>query len=404
MPSRRRILTGVAALTVGGYGAAVTRTVGETKQSEQNWPMAGYDPAGTRHNPTASGPTTDVAPAWSYDAPSWFHGASAPIRVDDTLYAAGSGVVAVTVDDGTERFARRGPYTSSFAVAEAAPYRTPTLAVTSNGGVYGVNAGGGIEIPGTDRGIGSERWHGPPNATYRPTIAHTPTVNPIAHDGIVYAHVPETDDIAAMNASDGSVEWRVTVKKDARHGTSFGRPTISNGTLFVASWLSRVSAYDLADGTVRWQQDRPQSSQLSTPVTDTGVVVTSYTGVALLDTEDGEPLWERDLDGEAYGGSAAVTDDRIFLSDGDDQFHALDLETGESLWSRPFQSESRPVVADGMVYAVEQNATLRAFDVATGTEQFRYEPDQVPLSPPIVGDGRLYLTNRRRVLALEATA
>jgi len=204
-----------------------------------------------------------------------------------------------------------------------------------------------------------------------------------------------------MDASDGSVRWRVTVEEDDVISAGFGRPTIRDDTLYVANWPRQVSAYDIEDGTQRWQRDRDDQMQLCTPVTDAGVIVTSRTGVALLDADDGEPIWERDLDGNATGGTAAVTEDRVLLSDGNNEFHALDLESGESHWSREFARESKPVIAGGTVYVVEEKATLRAFDVDSGTEQFSYEPEQVPLSPPIVGDGRLYVTNRRRILALE---
>jgi len=401
MPSRRCVLAGATAILAGSTGSAITGTAAETASGDRAWPMSGYDPAGTRYNPAVSGPVTDVEPAWTYDAPSWFHGANSPIRIGETLYATGSGVVALHVEDGTERFVRRGPYTSGLAAADAEPYQSPTLAVTSTGGVYGVNTTGGIAIPGTNRGIGSERWHGPPYGEYQPTIDHTPTPDPVAHEGIVYVPVVGTNDIAAMDASDGAVRWRMTVEEDDVISAGFGRPTIRDDTLYVANWPGQVSAYDIEDGTQRWQRDRDDQMQLCTPVTDTGVIVTSRTGVALLDTDDGGPIWERDLDGNATGGAAAVTDDRVLLSDGNDEFHALDLETGESYWSREFARESKPVVADGTVYAVEEKATLRAFDVDSGTEQFSYEPEQVPLSPPIVGDGRLYVTNRRRVLVLE---
>jgi outer membrane protein assembly factor BamB len=362
--------------------------------------MAGYDPAGTRYNPSASGPVSDVEPVWAYDAPSWFHGASSPIRIGETLYATGKGIVALQVEDGTEQFVRRGPYTSSPAAVGAEPYRSPSLAVTSTGGTYSLSATGGIGIPGTDRGIGSERWQGPPYREYRPTIDHTPTTNPVTHDGTVYAPVVGANEIAAMNASDGSVRWRVTVEKNDVFSAEFGRPTIRDNTLFVANWPGRVSAYDIEDGTQRWERDHDEQMQLCTPATDAGVVVVSRTGVALLDSNDGEPLWERDLDGNATRGTTAVTDDKVFVSDGKNEFHALSLQTGESYWSREFIRESKPVVADGTVYAVEKKATLRAFDVESGTERFSYEPEQAPLSPPIVGDGRLYVTNRRRVLAL----
>lgn len=401
MPSRRQLLAGLGATMHGGYAATVGGETSEITSSPLDWPMSQYDPAGTGYNPAVSGPAAEVEPTWVHESTEWFRGAAAPIRVGETLYAAGNGLLAISVDDGTHKFGHQGPYTSSLAAVGATPYQTLTLAASSTGGIYGLNAGGGIEIPGLDRAIGCERWQGPPYADYRPSIEQSPTVNPVAHDGRVYTPVVGTNEIVAIEASEGSVRWRATVNDDESIGASFGQPTIHEGKLLVANWPHQVSAYDLNDGSTLWQRERDDQMQLCTPVTDAGVIVSSRNGVALLSASDGEPIWERDLDGNATEGTAAVTDTSVFLSDGLEMFYALNLETGKTRWSKPFEQETKPVVADGVVYAVEQNATLVAFDAETGMEQFRYEPSEVPLSPPIVGDGRLYLVNRNRVIALE---
>lgn len=411
MPSRRQLLTG-AGITLIGSAACVSvvsraqREPGPVASSRFNWPLSRYDPAGTGYNPDASGPADGVQVAWTHDAPAWFRGASPPIRLGDTLYAIGHGLLALAVDSGERRFGHSGPYTSSAAAATTSSYRTLTLAVTATGGIHGLNAGGGLEVPGFDRSIGSRRWTGPGSDRYRPTIEHRSTVDPIAVDGTVYAPVPGTNDIAAVDADSGSTRWRVTVNADETVGTSFGQPTVRNGTLFVANWPGQVSAYDCEDGTELWQREAALHAdvdhmRLCSPATDAGVVVTTRHGVALLEADTGDMIWWRDLEGNAVDGAAAVAEGTIFLSDGRERFHALDLETGESLWSVPFDRETTPVVADGMIYAVERDAALVGLEANTGTERFRYEPPEVPLSTPIVGDGRLYAVARNRVVALE---
>ncbi|AEH39160.1 PQQ-binding-like beta-propeller repeat protein [Halopiger xanaduensis] len=413
MPSRRQLLTGAGITLVGGAaGASVVSRAqpepGPVASSHLDWPLPRYDPAGTGYNPDASGPANDVRVAWAHDAPAWFRGASAPIRLGDTLYAIGHGLLALAVDGGERRFGNPGPYTSSAAAATASSYRTLTLAVTATGGIYGLNAGGGLEVPGLDRAIGSRRWTGPGSGRYRSTIEHRPTVDPVAVDGTVYAPVPGTNDVAAVDADSGSTRWCVTVNDDETVGTSFGQPTVRDGALFVANWPGQVLAYDCEDGTELWQReaalhDDVDHMRLCSPATDARVVVTTRHGVALLEADTGDVLWWRDLEGNAVDGAAAVAEGTIFLSDGRERFHALDLETGESLWSVPFDGETTPVVADGMVYAVERDAALVGLDAETGDERFRYESPEVPLSTPIVGDDRLYAVARSRVIALEET-
>ncbi|RQG95236.1 pyrrolo-quinoline quinone [Natrarchaeobius chitinivorans] len=363
--------------------------------------MSQYDPAGTGYNPEASGPREDVRVAWSHESTEWFRGAAPPVRLGETIYAIGDGLVALDVDSGERRFAHRGPYTSSPARARASAYRTDTLAVTATGGVYGLNAGGGIEVPGLDRAIGGQRWEGPGRNSPVETVDHRPSVDPVTADGTIYAAVSGTNAIVALEADDGSERWRVTHHEDDAVSVSYGRPAVADGTLYVANWPHQVTAYDVADGTIRWQREREDQMQLSSTPTDEGVVVTSRNGVALLATDDGDPVWQTDLEGNAVDGTSAVADGVVYLSDGRETFYALDLETGEELWSAPFDGETTPVVADGMVYAVEGDRALIGFDAETGEQRFRYEPTQVPLSPPIVGDDILFAVNRHRIVALE---
>ncbi|THE65817.1 pyrrolo-quinoline quinone [Salinadaptatus halalkaliphilus] len=369
--------------------------------------MAGYDLAGTGYNPDASGPSDDVEIVWEHDATDWFRGAAPPILLDGTLYAAGDGLVALEAETGEGLFGVRGPYTSSLAQVAADAYRTETLAATATSGIYGLNAGGGLEVPFLETRVGAHRWTGPghhprgPSIGPHPSIDPRPSVDPVATDGTVYAPVHGTNDLVAVDANDGSAHWRITHHEDDPVSVSFARPAIRDGLLFVANWPYQVTAYDRTDGALEWRRELEDQMQLSTVATEAGVVVTSRNGVTLLDRATGDTVWRRDLEGNATDGTAAVADGTIFLSDGRETFYALDLESGEQRWSAPFERETTPVVADGVVYAVEHGARLVGFDADTGEERFRYEPPEVPLSPPIVGDGVLYAVNRERIVALE---
>ncbi|WP_434531741.1 PQQ-binding-like beta-propeller repeat protein (plasmid) [Haloarcula sp. NS06] len=135
--------------------------------------------------------------------------------------------------------------------------------------------------------------------------------------------------------------------------------------------------------------------------TDEGVVIPTRETVQLHARSDGSLLWKRNLDGNAVDSTPAVANGMIFVADERESLHALSLATGETQWTAPFNGKTTPVVADDRVYAVDSLWALEAFDIATGAKQFEYQPSEVPLSPPIVGDGILYLANRRRILALE---
>ncbi len=362
--------------------------------------MARYDPAGTGHHPTAAGPKNDVELAWSHDATDWFVGAAQPIRRGNTIYAVGNGLLALDSETGTKQFGREGPYQSTPARASTSVYQTDTLAVTSSSGVFGLNAGGGFDVPLLNEPIGTERWEGPesPMGGFFSTPNPVP---PVTVEGTIYTAIPGTNSLAALNANSGGVQWRVTHHEDDATNAEFNRPAVKDGVVFVTNWPKQATAYRTDTGAQRWQRELDEQL-LSAPVaTEQGVVVQAREMVWLLDATDGSTIWKRNLGGNVTDSTPAVANGTVFVADEQESLHALELATGESLWTTPFDGETSPIVTDGVVYAVRSNYALVAIDATTGEERFEYRPSQVPLSTPIVGDGVLYATNRKRVIALE---
>lgn len=400
VPSRRRFL-GAAGLTVAGSVAGTVGTSGTESgsTSRYDWPMSRYDPAGTGHNPAAGGPKDDVKIAWAHDTTGWFRGTAPPIRRGDTIYAAGNGLLALNGDTGARQFGHPGPYQSSLARARPSVYETATLAVTAPSGVFGVNAGGGVDLPVLNRSVGTERWAGPQSpgpGFFGPADPATP----VAADGTIYTAIPGTNSIAALDPDDGRILWRSTYEDD-KVSAAFNRPAVMDGIVFVTNWPRQVTAYDAETGAKRWQRKLDEQTVLAPVATEAGLVVPTRNDIRLLDATSGDRLWIRTHDGNITESAPAVADGIVFLADEQGSMHARDLETGESLWTTPFDGSTSPVVADGVVYAVRSGFSLVAIDAASGEKRFEYRPSQVPLSPPIVGDGVLYAVNRERVIALE---
>jgi outer membrane protein assembly factor BamB len=362
--------------------------------------MSRYDPAGTAFSPTATGPKDDVQTAWTTPAPDWFAGTSAPILSEQTLYAAGGGMLALDAETGARRFGFPGAYRSTPAVARTDVYQTPTLATTATAGLFGVNASGGVDLPFIERHLGGERWQGPGAVSSSFFGADSPAP-PVTAAERVFTPVARTNDVVAVDPANGEVVWERAVIEDDTVSAQPRRPAVRDGTVYVTSWPCRATAYDAATGERQWRRELDDQLLLPPVATTEGVVVPSRQYVWLLDPDDGTTLWRRDLDGNATESTPAVAGDRVFLTDEQGSLYALDLTTGETEWTTPFDGATAPVVADGVVYAVRSGIELLAFDAATGDRRFRFTPPQVPLSSPVVGNGVVYLSNRRRVVALE---
>ncbi|OVE85335.1 outer membrane protein assembly factor BamB family protein [Natronolimnobius baerhuensis] len=416
MPSRRQVIAS-GGLTAAALAGAYRSFDGPVEPSSVatasvEWPMARADGAGSGYNPDASGPTDEAAIRWVEEIDGLRY-PSSPILVGDTLFVVGRDrVAALERESGDVRFTRRGSYQSSPAPARASAYRSDTFAVAGEGGIYGLNAAGGYELFG--RSIGVERWHAPDRKPNRRISAPPYRPPPVAIGDTIYAIVPETNRVVALEANSGRVDWSHEIGDERSSQPT--RPVVSDETVYVASGPTTVVALERASGARRWSVELEYrddellyGSVLSATATSEGVLVPRRQAISLLDPADGSVRWEYVHEGSVLAdpitGAAAVADGRVFVTDGETALHALDLETGEREWRYEYGLQVNPVVADGVVYlSYDWLDELLAIDAETGDQRWRYEfgfDRTVGYSSPIVGDGVVYVAGPNRVIALE---
>lgn len=411
MPSRRRLLVGVGLGAVGTAGSASVLDDGlqtgigigsASESAETDWPMARYDAAGTSFNPDASGPKGDPRIAWegTFDSTGGF-GMGPPILADGTVYASTQELVAFDAATGDVRFSYGDAHRfSTPAHVPSSIYRTDTLAVATSGWIVGLNAGGGLKLFG--RRFGDERWKTPAGESGFDFFGPTEAPPPVSVDGTVYGVVPETSDVVALEADSGRERWRRSIAYSDIASEAPRRPAVKDGTVFATAWPYQIRAFDAETGEEEWHDELDEQMVLAPTATDDAVVVPTRSGVTTYEADGSDIRWKRDLEGNATEGAAAVADGTVFVADGDQSLHALDLETGDEEWSISFPTPTTPAAADGVVY-VTNGAELIALDAETGDEQFTYESEW-SFSPPAVGDGVLYIVDGDRLLALEGSA
>lgn len=401
MPSTRRRLLASAGLAVAGaVGGSVATSQSDPSAETVTWPMARYDAAGTAHHPSATGPSSEVRVAWRHETTDWYRGTTPPISADGRLYVVGHGLLVLDPETGERAFGAPGPYRSTPARSPASIYGTATLAVSTPTAVFGLNGGGGIDMPLTGERLGVERWTGP--ASGPSFFGSSEPVPPVVADETIYTAVPGTTALVALDPANGRVRWRSSL--DEETSSSLQRPAVRDGLVFATAWPGQVTAWRTETGAREWHRDLDEQ-MVSPPVATTeGVVVQTREGVRLLDPADGSPVWGIDLDANVTESVPAIAAGTVFAVDEQGSMHALDLDSGTEQWTTPFDGESAPVVADGVVYAVRSGFELVGIDAENGDRLFTFRPSQVPLSAPIVGDGVLYAANRERVIALEAVA
>lgn len=106
--------------------------------------------------------------------------------------------------------------------------------------------------------------------------------------------------------------------------------------------------------------------------------------------------------GGAYRASVAIADGTVYAANEDGNCYAVDAATGESRENWPVElgapSEAPPTVADGTVYIGNENGTLRALDADSGETQWRFDTEGAIRGAPVVHDGVVYATSMDAVV------
>jgi outer membrane protein assembly factor BamB len=417
--SRRGVLAGAVGM-VGSLSGCATLFPDEARPpDERDWPMGGYDPAGTYHKPEVSGPTGGLEEVWRtrvrdgrvFAEPTLYDGRVYLQGADTTILDAGDGTVEGQVDTRTS---------GALAVATDTAYRGETLVAARRGRLVGKPALAGLN-PNPPIGGTQRRWR------YRETDLTSTRDGgpaPVVVDGTAYVGVDTDVDgqpegaVAAVDASSGRPEWvRVLPREQGAWASPVARPSVTGDRVYAGTWLNGVFALDRADGSVLWHRPDPWETGLprgARPVAAPDgplVVIADYEVVGLtLDT--GERLWSRtDGDGESgwYRGGAALAEGTLVTPvDLSEEWALLgvDVETGAERWRTVLDSQTdraAPVVADGVVYHAG-GSRLAALDLEDGTELFARSFESL-FGTPIVGDGRLYVVGDfGQVIALEGSA
>lgn len=214
--------------------------------------------------------------------------------------------------------------------------------------------------------------------------------------------VPESACVTALDATDGSIQWRRTVENSIKLS-----PAVHNDLCYVVTVTGEVSALSVATGEPAWNYALGNESErwvYSAPLVYDGLL---YLGMsphfACLDPGSGEVVWVRDDFGDrdwvaSYPSPAGFEDAVVIAFHGvETNLVVVEKDTGKSVWEneehKTFRISTTPVVApDGSIYVVSGATLVRAFDVRTGTVLWKSDLSRTRCvaSPALDGD-RLYV-------------
>lgn len=234
-----------------------------------------------------------------------------------------------------------------------------------------------------DKESGEEAWHYEMGFQ----IGASPVLVP-EHGRVYNTHERSSSGgghIVAVDALTGEEAWNFSVRA---HPHSSVAVSPANDLLFVGDNLAIVHAIDTTSGKKVWDYQIPQTKDEQSDIKTTPtivephdmVVVSAWSGkVHAFDMFDGTIRWETDF-GSNFMGSPAYSPERDLIYVGVpgsvDALVALDAATGAEVWRAPTGANvtSSPALGtDQERVVVGSGKSLFAFDAATGDEIWRHE-------------------------------
>lgn len=218
----------------------------------------------------------------------------------------------------------------------------------------------------------------------------------------------------ALNADTGHELWRA--EADAPF---LSAPTVLNERVYAITNDSELIAYNVETGEVAWthQTIAEPAHIMSAPSValygETVIAPFASGEITAMLAANGRQLWTDSLSRSGRLTSLSAINDiagRPVISNGvayavshSGVLAAIDIRTGQRVWARSFASTQTPLVAGDVLYAVSVDGELAAFDRATGNvywvQQLRRTRDQhsdsgrIVWTGPIMIGGRLVLAN-----------
>lgn len=184
-------------------------------------------------------------------------------------------------------------------------------------------------------------------------------------------------------------------------------PLVAGDTVF--SVATQVDALDARTGETRWSVDLDaETGDATAPaVTDDALILGVAGRVVAFAREDGEKLWETNIDGVAAGPAAVNPDGEVVLVPFERREQgglvALDGATGDIEWTAQLRVSSYSVPAairKGYVYAAgrleDETSVLRRYSLDGGTQDWETELTEAE-TPPVVTSAGVFIGDGGRL-------
>jgi outer membrane protein assembly factor BamB len=250
------------------------------------------------------------------------------------------------------------------------------------------SANGGIEA--LDAATGKVRWHA--RASSEVLAA------PVTNGDVVVAQSVDAR-VQAFDVATGRLRWAYSASQAVLTLRGTSAPVIHDGLVYVAFDNGKMAALDARTGLLQWEQrfivpdgrtelDRIIDVQADPLVTSTDIVVASYQGAIISVAQGrGQPQWEQKA---SVVRSMATADGSVFIVEGNDSMRALSLASGRELWlAEGFSGRrlSAPAVIGSYVAVADKEGYVHLLSQTDGAYVGRYDVGGDGVRANLLSDG-----------------
>jgi outer membrane protein assembly factor BamB len=190
-------------------------------------------------------------------------------------------------------------------------------------------------------------------------------------------------------------------------------PALVGGVLYFGAEFAAIPeqncmyAVDASTGEILWQSEATQDGFTSAPVVEGGLViaVAGFPGaVYAFDRATGATVWTKPISNQgAFESRPVVADGVVFVNAPQygGKLYALDAASGTELWSFTVPQDlliGAPAVSGDEVFAGTQGGTLYAFKAATGTPRWKADVGVSGFIGITAGPGLVFAGNQDHTL------
>jgi len=232
-------------------------------------------------------------------------------------------------------------------------------------------------------------------------------------------YVMNTDqEVVAMHSKTGKRIWRKELElKEEEAGELSGGLALSDKGLFATTGSGEVFALNPKTGEIKWTVNLSVPLRAAPTVSDGLVFVVGHNNsLYALSSEDGALVWTHNGLEESIGiiggAAVAVADGVVVVPYSSGEIYALRVKDGRYLWhdalsinvggdaySSLVDVEAMPVIADGIVYAVNHNGRLSTFDLHSGRRLWGVEISATQM-PWVAGNSLFILSDQGQLVAM----